>query len=115
MRVLPEDPQTQNQSVTQREQQLVQESKGPFKLLLQDAKGVKVWALDLGSVKGVGLSMAMGCKLVLRNCEVRRGVVLLDVGGTQVLGGKIEALDKVWKEGRKGRLIADVTAGSEDV
>jgi RecQ-mediated genome instability protein 1 len=83
----------------------VVQSKGPFKLLLQDANGVQVYALDLRGIEGVNTSMTMGAKLMLRNVDVRRAVVMLEPGNVQVLGGKMEALDKAWKEGRKGRLI----------
>jgi RecQ-mediated genome instability protein 1 len=88
------------------------QSKGPFKLLLQDAKGVKVYALDLRGIEGVNTSMTLGAKLVLRNVDVRRAVAMLEPSGVQVLGGKLEALDKAWKDGRKERLInAAKTAG----
>ncbi|KAF2679128.1 RecQ mediated genome instability protein Rmi1 [Lentithecium fluviatile CBS 122367] len=81
------------------------QSRGPFKLLLQDAKGAKVYALDLRGIEGLNTAMTMGVKLLLRNIEVRRAVVMLEPGSVQVLGGKLEALDKAWKEGRKERLV----------
>ncbi|PSN65494.1 RecQ mediated genome instability protein Rmi1 [Corynespora cassiicola Philippines] len=81
------------------------ESKGPFKLLLQDARGAKVYALDLRGVDGINVSMSLGAKLVLKNIEVRRAVVMLESSNVQILGGKMEALDKAWKEGRKERLM----------
>jgi RecQ-mediated genome instability protein 1 len=86
-------------------------SKGPFKLLLQDAKGLKIYAFDLRGIDGVNTSMAMGVKMVLRNVDVRRGVVMLEPGNVQVVGGKLEALDKAWKEGRKERLMAAARIG----
>jgi RecQ-mediated genome instability protein 1 len=89
------------------------ESKGPFKLLLQDAKGVKIYAIDLSGIAGLNTSMTMGVKLLLRNCDVRRGVVILEPGNVQILGGKIEALDKAWKEGRKERLMAAARIGED--
>ncbi|KAF2470526.1 DUF1767-domain-containing protein [Lindgomyces ingoldianus] len=89
-------------------------SKGPFKLLLQDAKGAKVYAFDFRGMEGLNTDMNIGLKLVLRNVEVRRAVVMLEPGGVQVLGGKIEALDKAWKEGRKERLMAAARAGREE-
>ena len=55
----------------------------------------------------------MGIKLVLRNVDVRRGVVMLEPGSVQVVGGKLEALDKAWKEGRKERLMNAAKAGGE--
>ena len=92
----------------------VSESRGPFKLLLQDSRGLKVYAFDLNGVRGLGTNMSMGTKLVIKNCDVRRGVIMLEPGEVQVLGGKIEALDKVWKEGRKERLVAAAKSGQED-
>lgn len=82
------------------------QSKGPFKLLLQDAKGLKVYAIDLRGIDGINTNMTMGIKLLLRNVDVRRGVLMLEPGNVQVLGGKLEALDKAWKDGRKERLMA---------
>ncbi|KAF2001027.1 RecQ mediated genome instability protein Rmi1 [Amniculicola lignicola CBS 123094] len=89
-------------------------SKGPFKLLLQDAKGAKVYAFDLRGIENINAGMSMGVKLLLRNFEVRRGVIMLEPTGVQILGGKIEELDKMWKEGRKERLIAAANAGGDD-
>ncbi|KAI8939574.1 hypothetical protein NX059_003338 [Plenodomus lindquistii] len=89
------------------------QSKGPFKLLLQDAKGLKIYAFDLRGIDGLNLSMAMGAKLMLKNVDVRRGVVMLEPGNVQVLGGKLEALDKAWKEGRKDKLMAAAKAGGQ--
>ena len=82
------------------------QSKGPFKLLLQDAKGLKVYAMDLRGIDGINTNMVMGLKLVLRNFDVRRGVVMLEPGNVYVAGGKLEALDKAWKDGKKERLMA---------
>jgi len=82
------------------------QSKGPFKLLLQDAKGLKIYAMDLRGIDGINTNMTMGIKLLLRNVDVRRGVLMLEPANVQVLGGKLEALDKAWKDGRKERLMA---------
>jgi RecQ-mediated genome instability protein 1 len=38
---------------------------------------------------------------------------MLEPGNVQILGGKLEALDKAWKEGRKDRLIKAANAGGE--
>jgi RecQ-mediated genome instability protein 1 len=89
------------------------QSKGPFKLLLQDAKGLQIYALDLRGIDGLNTNMNMGVKLLLRNIEVRRAVVVLEPGSVQVLGGKLEALDKAWKDGRKERLIKAANADGE--
>lgn len=92
------------------------ESKGPFKLLIQDAKGLKIYALDLRGIEGLNTNMTMGVKLILRNVDVRRAVVMLEPGNVQVLGGKLEPLDKAWKEGRKDRLVqaANAAKGTEE-
>ena len=83
---------------------------GPHRLALQDAKGTRIYGIELTGVDGVGLGMSMGCKMVLRNVVVARGVVLLEPGTTTVLGGKIEGLHKAWKEGRKAELKAAIEA-----
>ncbi|KAF2731062.1 hypothetical protein EJ04DRAFT_514817 [Polyplosphaeria fusca] len=89
------------------------QSKGPFKLLLQDAKGTQIYAFDLKGVDGLNTNMNIGLKLMLRGCDVRRGTIMLDPASVRILGGKIETLDKVWKESRKERLIAAAKAGQE--
>lgn len=80
-------------------------SRGPFKILLQDANGVKVYAFDLTGIDGLNTNTAMGAKLLLKNFEVRRAVLMLQPGNVQILGGKLDALDKAWKESRKDRLM----------
>jgi RecQ-mediated genome instability protein 1 len=85
------------------------------KLLLQDAKGLQIYALDLQGVDGLNVNMSMGVKLLLRDIEVRRAVIMLGPGNVQVLGGKLNALDKAWKEGRKDRLIKVANAGGDAV
>ncbi|KAL2045759.1 hypothetical protein N7G274_002190 [Stereocaulon virgatum] len=83
---------------------------GPHKLALQDAIGSRVYGIELKGVEGVGVGMSMGCKMVLRNVVVARGMVLLEPGTVTVLGGKIEGLHKAWKEGRKAELRAAIEA-----
>ncbi|KAK7192874.1 hypothetical protein DPSP01_013171 [Paraphaeosphaeria sporulosa] len=80
-------------------------SRGPFKLLLQDAKGAKIYAIDLRGIQGVNTDMPMGAKLLLRNTDVRRAVAMLEPANVQILGGKMDALDRAWREGRKERLM----------
>lgn len=89
------------------------QSKGPFKVLLQDAKGLQIYALDLQGIDGLNTNMSMGVKLLLRDIEVRRAVIMLGPGNVQVLGGKLDALDKAWREGRKERLKKAANAGGE--
>lgn len=76
-------------------------SSGPHKVLLQDAKGTKVYGLELRSVPGVDVGMAIGAKLVLRDVTVARGVVLLEPRCVEVLGGKVDVWDRKWREERK--------------
>ncbi|KAF2237486.1 hypothetical protein EV356DRAFT_17375 [Viridothelium virens] len=86
--------------------------KGQHKVLLQDAKGTQVYGFELGAVEGIGVGMNIGAKLVLREVLVARGLVLLEPGTVTVLGGKIEGLQREWKEGRKRALMQAV--GIED-
>lgn len=89
-------------------------STGPHKLLLQDAKGTKVYGFELVPVPGVGIEkLAIGAKLVLRNVNVARGVLMLEPKGVEVLGGKVEAWDKAWRAGRKEVLKRMAKMGSE--
>ena len=41
-------------------------------------------------------------------------MVLLEPGGTVVLGGRIEGLDKVWREGREQRLRDQVKREADE-
>ena len=78
---------------------------GPHKLLLQDAKGTRVFAFEMESVEGVSVgSLSIGAKMVLKDVVVARGVVLLTARCTTVLGGKVDVWDKKWKDERKGKL-----------
>ncbi len=86
---------------------------GPHRLLLQDAKGMKVQAIELKRVDGVKIGMSMGAKLVLRDVLVGRGMVLLETSSVSVLGGKIEVLDRAWREGRKKRLLEELKRGGQ--
>ncbi|KAI4202543.1 MAG: hypothetical protein LQ350_002486 [Teloschistes chrysophthalmus] len=83
---------------------------GPHKLSLQDARGTVVYGMELKDIQGVGLGMSIGCKMVLRSAAVARGMVLMEPANTTVLGGKIEALHKAWKENRKTELKAAIEA-----
>ncbi|KAL2008925.1 hypothetical protein VTN00DRAFT_7119 [Thermoascus crustaceus] len=84
-------------------------SSGPHRLMLQDAAGTRVVAIELKPVEGVAIGkLPIGAKMVLRNTTVARGIVLLSPECATLLGGKIEAMDKAWREGRKARLLARV-------
>jgi RecQ-mediated genome instability protein 1 len=84
---------------------------GPYKLLMQDCKGNRVYGFELTKVAGIGYppGMRIGCKILLkRGSQVARGMVLLEPERTVVLGGKIEELDKAWREGWEQRLREQV-------
>ncbi len=84
-----------------------QGKEGPCKILMQDCKGMKAYGFELKRVEKVGYPplMGIGCKVLLRRgTQVARGLVLLEPERTVVLGGRIEGLDKAWREGREQRL-----------
>lgn len=88
---------------------------GPHRLILQDAARTKAVAIEMQRIEGLTLEkLAIGAKLVLRNATVARGMVLLNPGCAELLGGKIEALDRPWREGRKARLLERITAANEE-
>ncbi|KAJ5475485.1 hypothetical protein N7539_007772 [Penicillium diatomitis] len=79
---------------------------GPHRLILQDAKGTNVAAIEMQRIEAISVDkIPIGSKLLLRNVTVARGMILLDSGCCTLLGGKIENLDKTWREGRKARLL----------
>lgn len=87
---------------------------GPHKLLVQDAKGNKVYAFEMESVDGVDVaSLAIGAKMVLKDFVVARGVILLTATGTTILGGKVDAWDKKWREERK-KVLKEKAGWSEN-
>ena len=88
-------------------------SGGPHKLLLQDARGVRVYGIELRNVEGIGLGMNIGSKVLLRSVAVARGVILLEPATTTILGGKIEVLHKTWKENRKAQLKAAIDTSEQ--
>jgi RecQ-mediated genome instability protein 1 len=79
---------------------------GPHRLILQDMAGTKVVAIEMQRIDAVSLEkLAIGAKFMLRGVTVARGMILLDPECATLLGGKIELLDRPWKEGRKARLL----------
>lgn len=88
----------------------VQKGSGPHKLLLQDVHGNRAYAVELKEVEGIGLGMSIGCKVMLKDPVVARGVVLLEPKSATIMGGKIEVLHKTWKENRKAELKAAIEA-----
>ncbi|OJJ48633.1 hypothetical protein ASPZODRAFT_150823 [Penicilliopsis zonata CBS 506.65] len=82
-------------------------SHGPHRLIVQDAAGTRAVAVEIRSVEGVAVDKTpIGAKLLLRNASVARGMVLLTPETVTYLGGKIEAMDRAWREGRKERLLS---------
>ncbi|KAL4960777.1 OB fold domain-containing protein [Aspergillus stella-maris] len=82
------------------------ESSGPHRLILQDAKGTRAVGIEISHVNGIAInSLPIGAKLLLRNATVARGMILLTPESIEVLGGKIEAMNQAWKDGRKERLM----------
>ena len=56
----------------------------------------------------------IGMKVLLqRGTVVRRGVIMLEPAVVQVLGGKVEAWDRAWREGRKERLKRELEVESQ--
>ncbi|THW26352.1 hypothetical protein D6D23_03542 [Aureobasidium pullulans] len=92
----------------------IPKSNGPHKLLLQDAKGTKIYGFEITDVDGVDLNLGIGAKIILKNMTIARGVVLLDPNNTQLLGGKVEIWDKAWRSGRKERLTSKVGPREEE-
>lgn len=92
-------------------------SKGPFKVLMQDWRGGKIYGFENRRVDRIGYPplMSIGCKLLLKQgAKVARGMVLLDPGSVIIFGGKVEGLDKAWIEGREKSLRERVTKESEE-
>ncbi|KAK6521314.1 hypothetical protein TWF506_001538 [Arthrobotrys conoides] len=87
---------------------------GPHKLLLEDANGTRAYAFEFKQINGVGIGMNIGSKMIIRDCKVVRGVLMLQPGNTTLVGGKVEELHKNWREERKGRLKAEIEAMKED-
>ncbi|KAJ5918060.1 hypothetical protein N7454_010435 [Penicillium verhagenii] len=84
---------------------------GPHRLILQDAAGTRAVGVEMKRIDGVSLEkLAIGAKFLLRGATVARGVILLDPGCATLLGGKIEFLDRPWKEGRKSRLLERIAS-----
>ncbi|KAK2858433.1 hypothetical protein FQN49_004736 [Arthroderma sp. PD_2] len=80
---------------------------GPHRLVLQDAKGTKMIAIELKPLETIIIGdTAIGTKLLLTNATVARGMALLEPACVTILGGKIGALDREWKAGRKDRLLS---------
>lgn len=84
------------------------------RLVVQDCRGTKVFALELRRVEGVGIGKTnIGEKMLLKaGTVVARGTILLEPNQCVLLGGKVEAWQKTWIEGRLARL-KDSVGGRE--
>ncbi|KAI0416059.1 RecQ mediated genome instability protein Rmi1 [Xylaria grammica] len=86
------------------------------RLVLQDCKGQKLYGLELKRIERIGIgSLNIGEKIILkRGAVLARGTLLLDTTTCTILGGKIEAWQKDWVEGRLARLREAVGADSRN-
>ncbi|KAI1121841.1 hypothetical protein F5Y10DRAFT_92378 [Nemania abortiva] len=82
------------------------------RLVLQDRKGQKLYGLELKRIDKIGIgTLNIGEKIMLkRGAILARGTLLLDPGTCTILGGKVEAWQKDWVEGRLARLREAVGA-----
>ncbi|KXH27263.1 RecQ mediated genome instability protein Rmi1 [Colletotrichum nymphaeae SA-01] len=95
---------------TQPQQQ--QRRNATHRLVLQDFKGNKIYALELRRIDKIGIeSTNIGEKIVLKKgTVVARGTMLLEPDKCVMLGGKVDAWQKAWIEGRMARLKEAVEA-----
>lgn len=86
------------------------------RLLLQDPQGQRVYALELVRIPEIAIgSLQMGAKILLKKgTVVARGTILLEPQTCQMLGGKVEAWQKTWLDGRLARLREVARAGCDD-
>ncbi|KAL7781413.1 hypothetical protein V8C43DRAFT_298421 [Trichoderma afarasin] len=82
------------------------------RLVLQDGRGKKVFAVELKRINGIGIGKThIGEKIQLRaGAVVARGTILLTPETCTLLGGKIDAWHEAWMEGRLARLRESVGA-----
>jgi RecQ-mediated genome instability protein 1 len=86
------------------------------RLVLQDCKGQKLYGLELNRIDRISIgSLNIGEKIILRRgTMVARGTLLLEPATCTILGGKVEAWQKSWVEGRLARLREDLVADSHN-
>lgn len=108
IRVIPELDADPSSAATQVLGAGVGGKRGPFKVWVQDCMGTVVEAFEWKAVEKIA-GVSIGAKMVLKKgCRVAHGIVLLEPERCVVLGGKVEAWDKVWREGREERLRKEV-------
>ncbi|KAK2064409.1 RecQ mediated genome instability protein Rmi1 [Colletotrichum caudatum] len=94
-------------------QQQQQRRNATHRLVLQDYKGKKVYAMELRRIERIGIgSTSIGEKVMLKKGTIiARGMVLLEPDKCVLLGGRIDAWQKAWVEGRMARLKEAVGDG----
>lgn len=107
--------QTQTQGGAGRATTTTGSEKATHKLVLQDAKGQKIYGLELRKVEKIAIGkLNIGEKLVVKKrTSVSRGVLMLEPDKCVVLGGKVEAWHKAWVEGRLARLKGAVQGNEQ--
>ncbi|GJC77534.1 recQ-mediated genome instability protein 1 [Colletotrichum liriopes] len=90
----------------QMQQQMQQRRNATHRIVLQDFKGQKVYAMELRRIERIGIgSTNVGEKIMLKKGTViARGTVLLEPDKCVLLGGKIDTWQRAWLEGRMARL-----------
>ncbi|KAK4192217.1 hypothetical protein QBC35DRAFT_243691 [Podospora australis] len=93
-------------SAQHREREGNKDRNSTHKLLLQDCQGQTVYGIELKRVDRIGITTTfIGEKMLLKTgTVVARGTVMLEPATCFVLGGKVEAWNKAWLEGRLARL-----------
>jgi RecQ-mediated genome instability protein 1 len=107
------------QQQEQRQQRQGQSAGGKnstHKLVVQDCKGQKAYALELKRVDRIAVGKtSIGEKILLKaGTTVARGVLMLEPGQCVVLGGKVEAWHRAWVDGRLARLKEAAAADGAD-
>lgn len=76
------------------------------RLTLQDCSGKRIFAIELRRIEKIGVGKTnMGEKILLKaGTVVARGNVLITPENCVVLGGKVDAWQRAWVEGRMARL-----------
>ena len=107
IRVVAEDPTQATQASNLNPRADEGRKLGPFKLTLQDRNGQTIYGFELKKVEKIGYPpmLGIGAKIMLKKgCKVARGMVLLQPESVVVLGGRIDRLERGWREGREERL-----------
>lgn len=83
-----------------------QRKNATHRLVLQDWKGRRVYAMELRRVEKIGVgNTSIGEKVMLKaGTVIARGTVLLEPEKCTMLGGKIDGWQKSWVDGRISRL-----------